>query len=229
MRREVYSSVSAVGRSMCVSGASSSESCGSGESGRSAKSGTCFSRTMRSLFGTTTGGISMRIGSWSSKTFFASSTFSSRSCGGELALLAVAARLDARAHARRRPTRCPRRRARPRAATTSPVKRLKAAGDQREQQQRAAGEAERASRRSAASTRAERAARERSGSAAREAVQAQRLERAAREASSSAKPTSETASVRRFERSPTPRRGGRAAGCRSSASATHHHADRPKR
>ena len=34
MRREVYSSVSAVGRSMCVSGGSSSDSCGSGESGK---------------------------------------------------------------------------------------------------------------------------------------------------------------------------------------------------
>jgi hypothetical protein len=65
---------------MCVSGASSSESCGSGESGMSAKSGTCRSRTMRSLRGTATGGISMRIGSCSSKARLASSTFSSRTC-----------------------------------------------------------------------------------------------------------------------------------------------------
>ena len=49
MRREVYSSVSAVGRSMCVSGGSRRLSGGNGESGRSAKSGTCLSRTMRSL------------------------------------------------------------------------------------------------------------------------------------------------------------------------------------
>ncbi len=80
MRREVYSSVSGVGRSTCASGASSSARGGSGESGRSAKSGTCFSRVARSLLRISTAGISMRIGSWSSKSFFASSTFTSRSC-----------------------------------------------------------------------------------------------------------------------------------------------------
>ena len=170
---------------------------GSGESGRSAKSGTCFSRTTRSLFGTSTGGISMRIGSCSSKTFFASSTFSSRTCAASLALLAVAARLDARARGAVGPLEPRAHASRRRAATTGPVKTLKAAASVRDQQQRAAGEAERRPRRSArarrpARRRARRAAARRgcAGAAPRARELDGEHEREARRA--------HTASVRRF-------------------------------
>ena len=103
MSREVYSSVSGVGRSTWVSAGSRSAMGGSGESGRSAKSGTCFSFATRSLLGITTSGAAMRIGSCSSKIFLASSTFSSRTCAGDEPRLAVAPRLHPRAHRGDRP------------------------------------------------------------------------------------------------------------------------------
>jgi hypothetical protein len=78
MRREVYSSVSGVGRSTWESAGSRSATGGSGESGSSAKSGTCLSFTTRSLLGIAASGGAMRMGSCSSKILLASPTFSSR-------------------------------------------------------------------------------------------------------------------------------------------------------